>query len=174
MQKLPVLDPHSDGLSPIVLERLKEQFSNGVRASVLVDQEQLGRLRESSIHLLEPISVIFNFNGKDQLDLSFRARVSANCTRCAGLVERHFDLLPTFSLFQTAEEADRAMMADPDLDAIATEDLRCLSELVEDEILLELGHGLVHEDCRPNLHAQPERPKPFQDLAQLLSVKKPS
>ncbi len=172
MQKLPVLDPHSDGLSPIALERLQEQFSNGVRASVLVDQEQLGRLRESSIHLLEPISVTFNFNGKDQLDLFFRARVSANCTRCAGLVERHFDLLPTFSLFQTAEEADRAMMADPDLDAIATEDLRCLAELVEDEILLELGHGLVHEDCRPNLHAQPEGPKPFQDLAQLLSVKK--
>ncbi|MEK9811769.1 MAG: hypothetical protein VW440_01825 [Bordetella sp.] len=172
MQKLPVLDPHSDGLSPIALERLQEQFSNGVRASVLVDQEQLGRLRESSIHLLEPISVIFNFNGKDQLDLFFRARVSANCTRCAGLVERHFDLLPTFSLFQTAEEADRAMMADPDLDAIATEDLRCLAEVVEDEILLELGHGLVHEDCRPNLHAQPEGPKPFQDLAQLLSVKK--
>jgi uncharacterized metal-binding protein YceD (DUF177 family) len=173
MEKLPALDPHSDGLSPISLERLHQQFSNGVRASVLVGKEQLGRLPESSIHLLEPISVIFNFDGKDQLDLSFRAHVSANCTRCAGLVERHFDLLPTFSLFQTADEADRAMMADPDLDAIATEDLRCLAELVEDEILLELGHGLVHEDCRPNLHAQPERPKPFQDLAQLLSMKKP-
>jgi hypothetical protein len=66
------------------------------------------------------------------------------------------------------------MMSDPNIDAISTQDQRGLAELVEDEIFLEIGHGLSHAECLPMVAAETSRPNPFQDLAHRLSMKKPS
>ena len=76
-------------------------------------------------------------------------------------------------LFERAADADQAMLTDPDLDAVSSEDQRSLLELIEDEILLELGHGLTHADCRPEFDHETGRLSPFKDLAKLMAMKKP-
>ena len=169
-----VLCPNSDGLLPLSLQRLMERFPHGVKASLTIAEPQLSRLAEASISLLEPLAVSMAFDGQGQLELSFHAVVRSDCLRCRKPVDRRLELSPAVLLFETAQEADSAMMSDPDVDAISTQDQRGVAELVEDEIFLEMGHGFAHAECQATVEAQTNRPNPFQDLAHLLSMKKPS
>lgn len=169
-----VLCPNTDGLSPLSLQRLMERFPSGVEASLSIAEPQLSRLAEASVSLLEPLVVGMAFDGQSQLRLSFHALLRTDCMRCMKPIDRRLELSPAVLLFETAQEADSAMMSDPNIDAISTQDQRGIAELVEDEIFLEIGHGLSHAECLPTVAAETNRPNPFQDLAHLLSMKKPS
>jgi uncharacterized metal-binding protein YceD (DUF177 family) len=168
-----VFCPSSDGLAPLSLQRLLERFPQGVRASFSVDDAELMRLTENSVNLLEPLSITLDFDGKSKLSLAFEASLRVDCIRCLKPLEKRMALSPQIELFERAADADQAMLADPDLDAVSSEDQRSLLELIEDEILLELGHGLTHVDCRPEIHPETGRLSPFQDLAKLMAMKKP-
>jgi uncharacterized metal-binding protein YceD (DUF177 family) len=174
MSDLIVLSPDSDGFSPIAFQRLVERFPNGIEASLPILESQLRRLKDSSISLLEPLVVSMGFDGQRQIRVGFDVALRTDCMRCMKPVDRRLALSADVLLFDTAEQADRAMMSDPEVDAVSTEDQRDFTELIEDEILLEIGHGLTHSDCQPTLKDESGRPNPFQDLAQLLSMKKPS
>jgi uncharacterized metal-binding protein YceD (DUF177 family) len=165
--------PSSDGLAPLSLQRLLERFPQGVRVRCSVDKAQLTRLSENSVSLLEPLAVTLDFDGKSRLSLSFEASLGVDCMRCLKPLEKAITLSPGIELFERAADADQAMLTDPNLDAVSSEDQRSLLELIEDEILLELGHGLTHVDCRPELHHETGRLSPFQDLAKLMAMKKP-
>jgi uncharacterized metal-binding protein YceD (DUF177 family) len=165
--------PSSDGLAPLSLQRLLERFPQGVRVRFSVDKAQLTRLSENSVSLLEPLAVTLDFDGKSRLSLSFGASLGVDCMRCLKPLEKAMTLSPGIELFERAADADQAMLTDPDLDAVSSEDQRSLLELIEDEILLELGHGLTHIDCRPEFHHETGRLSPFKDLAKLMAMKKP-
>jgi uncharacterized metal-binding protein YceD (DUF177 family) len=165
--------PSSDGLAPLSLQRLLERFPQGVRARFPVDKSQLERLSENSVSLLEPLAVTLDFDGKSRLSLSFEASLGVDCMRCLKPLEKAITLSPGIELFERAADADQAMLTDPNLDAVSSEDQRSLLELIEDEILLELGHGLTHVDCRPEFDHETGRLSPFKDLAKLMAMKKP-
>jgi uncharacterized protein len=106
------------------------------------------------------------------LELSIRGEVNLVCQRCLQPVAFGVDNTPTIVVAASESEADEieALLDDPDVDVIASEEDIDVLLLVEDEVLLGLPLAPKHEQCIPVEDAADVRSdSPFAVLKKSLS-----
>lgn len=130
--------------------------------------EQLSRLAEQKVTLHElsyDLRGGTNRSGRLCLNLEVRGGLTLICQRCLGQLDFPLNFAAELELATSREEVE---LADDDVDRVLGSSELSVSDLVEDEVLLELPMVPRHESCEPSKEAgKSGRASPFEALARL-------
>ena len=152
---------------------LRGLAARGVRISGTVSPEDLPRLAEAGIGIVDLGSAAFDFRRDEEaryvVAVSVEAKVVMRCQRCLSDMEV---LITTSSLMACVWTDEEAAALPAAYEPLIIDDAADLSDIVEEEILLAIPVSPIHEvECKSTaqqaaLEADAEDPETVEDIAE--------
>lgn len=109
--------------------------------------------------------------GKPALDVSINGELRLVCQRCLGPLPYRFSRGTRLVLYRSGEPMPDVSAEEPDSEAVSAESISDISDLVEQEAILELPMAVVHDDApcvdEALQDTQARRESPFMVLQSL-------